>query len=201
MQLRDAGGAELRTAGVMVTAAIASGTGTLVGAATRATDADGRAVFSDLAIAGAAGSYTLAFPRGRLRAGHVGDGAVAPAGPAATTTTITADDPDPSDVGQAVTVRFTVSAAAGTPAGTVTVAASSSESCAASVAAAACTLTLTQPGTRTLTATYAGDGNFAGSNGTASHTVRPPPVVPSATTSGVEVKDATLGLGRERTSS
>ena len=196
VQLRDAGGAELRTPGVVVTAAIGSGGGTLGGATTRATDADGRAVFTDLSITGAAGSYTLAFHADGFVPVTSETVAVAPAGPAATTTTITADDPDPSDVGQAVTVRFTVSAAAGTPAGTVTVAASSSESCAASVAAAACTLTLTQPGTRTLTATYAGDGNFAGSDGTTSHTVRPPPVVPSAATSGVEVKDATLGLGQ-----
>ena len=57
-------------------------------------------------------------------------------------------------------------------------------------------VTLTQPGARTLTATYAGAAGFAGSAGTAAHTVQSPPAVPSATTSSVEVRDATLGLGQ-----
>jgi hypothetical protein len=195
VQLRDGSGAPLPTAGVTVTAAIATGTGTLAGTATRTTGPDGRAVFTDLALAGT-GAFTLRFSaEGFL--GVVSDAiAVAPAGPAATTTTITADDPDPSDVGQAVTVRFTVSPASGTPTGAVTVSASATETCAAVAGVGTCSLTLTQPGTRTITAAYAGDGTFAGSSGTATHTVRPPPAVPSATTSSVAVKDATVGLTR-----
>ncbi|HYC32856.1 MAG TPA: galactose oxidase-like domain-containing protein [Gemmatimonadales bacterium] len=61
VQLRDAEGADVAQGGVSVTATIASGSGTLAGTATRATDANGRAAFTDLAITGAAGSYTLGF--------------------------------------------------------------------------------------------------------------------------------------------
>ena len=138
VQLRDAQGADLRTAGVSVRVEIASGAGTLVGVATQITGQDGRAGFTGLAIAGAPGSFTLRFSADGYVPVVSETIAVGPAGPAATTTTITADDPDPSDVGQAVTVRFAVSAAAGTPTGTVTVAASAAESCIAAVAAGAC---------------------------------------------------------------
>ena len=53
-------------AGVPVTAAIASGGGTLGGIATRSTDASGRATFTDLSIAGSAGTRTLVFFSGSL---------------------------------------------------------------------------------------------------------------------------------------
>ena len=196
VQLRDVQGADLRTAGITVTAAIVSGTGTLLGAPTRTTGSDGRAVFSDLGITGAAGSYALGFSAAGFAPVTSSPIVLGPAAPTGTTTAITADDPDPSDVGQAVTVRYSVTAAPGTPTGTVTVAASATETCAASVAAGACSLTLTQPGARTLAATYAGDGTFAGSSGTASHEVRTPAAAPSATTSTVQVQDGTVGLGR-----
>ena len=196
VQLRSGEGVDLRTPGVSITAAIATGSGTLVGTATQLTGPDGRVAFTGLGIAGTPGTFTLRFTADGFVAITSDAIAVGAAGPAATTTAITADDPDPSDVGQAVTVRFTVSAAGGTPTGTVTVSASGTESCSADVAAGACAVTLTQPGARTLTATYTGDGNFAGSSGSASHTVRTPPAVPSATTSTVEVRDATLELGR-----
>jgi hypothetical protein len=197
VQLRDEQGRDLRAPGIVVTAQIASGSGTLGGTVTSTTGDDGRAGFTDLSISGATGSHTLQF----TAAGYtpvVSEAIdVQAAAPTATTTTITADDPDPSEIGQAVTVRFAVTASGGTPTGTVTVAASSTESCSADVATGACALTLVVPGDRTLTATYAGDGAFAGSSGTASHVVRaapPPPVVPSATASSIEVKDASIRL-------
>jgi hypothetical protein len=91
---------------------------------------------------------------------------------ASTTTTITSDSPDPSVGGQTVTVAFTVTSAAGTPTGNVTVSASGTESCTAAVSAGSCDLTLTIPGaSRTITATYAGDADFAGSSDTESHQV------------------------------
>ncbi|MEO6057086.1 MAG: Ig-like domain repeat protein [Gemmatimonadales bacterium] len=200
VQLRAAGGSDLKTSGISVTAEVASGGGSLGGTTTRTTDNDGRATFTDLSIGGAAGSHTL-----RFRATGFTDVTSDPvdvqaAGPVSTTTTITAHDPDPSEIGQAVTVRYTVAAAAGTPTGTVTVSASATESCLGSVAAGSCSLTLTTPGDRTLTAAYAGDGSFAASTINAAHTVRaapPPPVVPSASTSTIQVKDATLDLGKE----
>ena len=81
-----------------------------------------------------------------------------------TTTTITQDNPDPSVVNQTVTVNFTVTAVVGTPTGNVTVTDSvSAASCTATVAVGTCNLTLTTLGTRTLTATYAGNINFASS--------------------------------------
>ncbi len=94
-----------------------------------------------------------------------------------TTTAIAADNPDPSMIGKVVTVTFTVTAnppGSGTPTGTVTVTDSlSAATCAASVAVGQCDLTLPTAGTRTLTATYAGDANFNASSGAESHTVDP----------------------------
>jgi hypothetical protein len=82
--------------------------------------------------------------------------------PASTTTTITSDTPDPSTAGQAVTVAFSVTSTGGTPTGKVTVS-DGTLSCSATVAAGQCSLTPVTVGTETLTATYAGDGNFSGS--------------------------------------
>ncbi len=93
---------------------------------------------------------------------------------ASTTTTITSDLPDPSVVGQAVTVNFTVAVNApgsGTPSGNVTVS-DGVNSCVGTVAAGTCNITLTTLGARTLTATYAGNTNFAGSTSAGeTHTV------------------------------
>jgi len=109
---------------------------------------------------------------------------------AATTTVITSDTPDPSLVNQEVTVNFavttgngpaaagaTVQAVAPGPTGDVTVTVTgpvNSNSCMATLPAGSCTLPGTdfpQPGSYTLTATYAGDTNFNTSFGTASHQV------------------------------
>ena len=84
---------------------------------------------------------------------------------AATTTTITADTPDPSVVNTAYTVSFTVAANApggGTPAGNVTVS-DGAATCVGTVAAGNCNLTSTTTGAKTLTATYAGNANYAAS--------------------------------------
>ncbi len=81
---------------------------------------------------------------------------------AGTTTTITSDSPDPSVVGQSVTVQYSVIALApssGTPTGNVTVS-DGSISCTGTVAAGQCSMTFTSAGARTLTASYAGDGNY-----------------------------------------
>ena len=61
IQLRDASGTDVQQAGVSVTAAIASGAGRLTGTTSRTTDGDGRATFTDLAIADATGPHTLIF--------------------------------------------------------------------------------------------------------------------------------------------
>lgn len=90
-----------------------------------------------------------------------------------TTTGITLDSPDPSVVGQSVTVHYSVTPLSGsnTPTGNVTVT-DGTTLCTAVVAAGQCTLLLSTPGVRSLTATYAGDGNFVGSTSSAvAHTV------------------------------
>ena len=61
IQLQDADGNDQAQGGVDVTASIASGTGTLGGTVTQATGSNGVATFTDLAISGAAGPYTLRF--------------------------------------------------------------------------------------------------------------------------------------------
>ena len=61
IQLKDGSGADRAQSGVAVTAALGSGTGTLGGTLTRNTDNTGAAAFTDLAITGAAGGYTIEF--------------------------------------------------------------------------------------------------------------------------------------------
>ncbi len=97
-------------------------------------------------------------------------------GKASSTTTIVTDTPDPSVAGTNVTVTFTVVDAApgaGTPTGNVTVG-DGVDSCTATVAQGQCVVALNTPGNRTLTATYAGDGNFNPSNDTEPHVVTGP---------------------------
>ena len=92
--------------------------------------------------------------------------------PGSSTTSITGATPDPSDIGQAVTVTYTVAAAGGTPTGTLTVS-DGVASCSGAVLAGQCVIaSMSVPGDRTLTASYAGDANFAASSGTALHRVR-----------------------------
>ena len=97
---------------------------------------------------------------------------------ATTTTTITSDTPDPSVGGGVVAVNYSVAVSApgsGTPTGNVVVTISGgAETCTGTVAAGACNITLTTIGSRTLTATYAGDTNFTGSSDTEAHTVVSP---------------------------
>src|SRR5207247_3267264 len=73
--------------------------------------------------------------------------------------------PHPSAVGQAVSVMCTVAVnGAGSWAltGTVTVS-DGTQSCNASVAVGSCSIAFNSAGGRTVAASYAGDGNFAGS--------------------------------------
>jgi hypothetical protein len=61
IQLRDAEGNDLSRSGVSVTAAVASGGGTLTGTTTRVSGSDGRVEFTDLRITGATGPHVLIF--------------------------------------------------------------------------------------------------------------------------------------------
>ncbi|MFT3743531.1 MAG: Ig-like domain repeat protein [Pyrinomonadaceae bacterium] len=84
-----------------------------------------------------------------------------------TTTTITnaAALGTATSVGQSYPVNWTttpIAPATGTPTGNVTVT-DGSQTCTAAVAVGTCSLTSTTSGTKTITATYAGDANFTGS--------------------------------------
>lgn len=104
--------------------------------------------------------------------------------PASTATTITAHTPNPSIINQPVTVNFTVSVNApgsGTATGNVTVSDGTGDSCVGTVAVGTCQLTPTTTDNKTLTATYATDGNFAASTSAGvSHTSGQAPVITSA---------------------
>lgn len=191
IQLLDAGGNEAPQGGVAVTVAINSGGGTLGGTATRATDGNGRATFTDLVITGAPGNRTLKFSATGFAAVTSAQITLAAA---PTVTTITSDSPDPSRTGVAVTVQFTVSSASGTPTGSVQVK-DGGDTCTGTLSGGqgSCSLPLNTAGSRTLTATYTGTNGFGNSNDTEPHTVEapPPPVLtlavqpPAEATSGV----------------
>ena len=89
---------------------------------------------------------------------------------AADTLKIGAISPEPSQVGQAYYVNYSVSGPSGTPTGNVTVT-DGSANCTGTVAAGNCTMVSTTPGTKTITAAYAGDGHFAPRTATATHVV------------------------------
>src|SRR5205807_5046353 len=61
VQLRDGAGNPVSQAGVTITAAIATGGGTLGGTVTAATNGSGVASFTNLSISGTAGDRTLSF--------------------------------------------------------------------------------------------------------------------------------------------
>src|SRR5256886_3765935 len=72
VQLRDANGNAVSQSGVTVTAAIATGGGTLGGTLTATTNGSGVASFTDLAITGTAGDPTLSFSAPGLTAATPG---------------------------------------------------------------------------------------------------------------------------------
>jgi uncharacterized delta-60 repeat protein len=88
-----------------------------------------------------------------------------------TNTGITSHEPDPSAAGEAVTVEYIVSSETGTPTGSVTVS-DGVDSCTGTAATGSCLLTFKSNGTKSLTASYAGDTNFNSSISlSVSHTV------------------------------
>ena len=121
-------------------------------------------ISATLSPAGVLGNYTITNNPGLLTITR-----------ATSATTITAHVPNPSAVGQAVLISFSVTPQfTGTPTGNVTVTANSGESCTGALTggAGSCALTFLSAGAKTITATYAGDVNFAGSASLATgHTV------------------------------
>ena len=95
---------------------------------------------------------------------------------ASTTTTITSDSPDPSGISVSYTVSVDVAPvapASGTPTGTVNINDGQGNSCVATLSAASgsCDLSSSTGGVKTISASYTGDANFAGSSDTESHEV------------------------------
>jgi hypothetical protein len=193
IQLKDAAGNDVSTAGVRVTATIQLGDGTLEGSKTKTTDGTGRAIFTNLKISGATGSHTLIFAATGFQSA-TSDPIDVQKG--STTTHIDSDNPDPSLPNEAVTIGFTVSSTSGTPTGDVTVTASPTvpgESCTATVAQGSCQITFSAIGERSLTATYVGDNLFNGSiSGPAAHSVTNPVANPDSYTTP---KETTLTVG------
>jgi adhesin/invasin len=181
IQLLDAGGNAATQSGVAVQVAIATGGGSLGGATSTLTDANGRATFTGLAITGLPGVHTLRFSANNFAA--VTSAAITLA-TAPTITSITADTPDPSRAGDLVTVAFIVSSETGTPTGSVQVA-DGGNTCTGTLSGGqgSCAISLTTTGSRTLTATYASANGFGASSDTEEHTVEaaPPPVLSLAT--------------------
>jgi hypothetical protein len=191
IQLLDAGGNAATQSGVTVQVAIATGGGSLGGATSKLTDANGRAAFTDLSITGSPGARTLRFSATNFAAVTSGTVNLTPA---PTVTTITADTPDPSRTGDLVTVSFTVASANGTPSGSVQVD-DGGNTCTGTLSSGqgSCAIGLTTTGSRTLTATYAATNGFGASSDTEAHTVEaaPPPVLAIATQPGAQ---ATSGV-------
>ena len=185
LQLLDGDGKPLERSGVTVTAALASGSGSLTGTVVGTTDEKGKLKFEDLAISGPPGVYTIGFSA---------DGFTPVTSDpielrqASSSTSIQSDGPDPSAVGAPVEVQYRVTSEEGTPTGTVTVSSDGGETCSGAVADGGCSIVLLSPGARTLTASYGGDGTFAASAATTSHTVSAPNAPP------VAVADAFAGI-------
>jgi len=119
IQLRAASGADLATAGVAVSVAIATGGGTLSGTTPVSTDGQGRAAFTDLAINGDPGTRTLVFTAPGFASATSGDIAVQaapPPAPDAAQSTLTVS-PASVALGASSTITVTVRDAAGNPLG------------------------------------------------------------------------------------
>jgi hypothetical protein len=117
IQLRSGDGTDLATPGVAVSAAIATGGGTLSGTTTVSTDAQGRATFTDLVINGGAGTRTLVFTApgyGSVTSANIDVQAAPPPAPDGAQSSVSVD-PATVTVGASSTITVTVRDASGTP--------------------------------------------------------------------------------------
>lgn len=88
------------------------------------------------------------------------------------TTTITGDVPNPSTPGQSVAIGVQVTGSGATPTGTVTIS-GADVNCTITLAAGSgsCNIVFNTTGSKTITATYSGDANYAPSSATKAHSV------------------------------
>jgi large repetitive protein len=114
--------------------------------------------------------------------------------PANTSTQITSDGPDPSEPGQQITVSFTVTAGSGTADGPVTISDANGGGCSGDAPSGNCSYTPNGTGSRTITATYAGNAGFQRSSDTEQHTVNQPPPPNEAPTAAFNPPSCTVGV-------
>jgi hypothetical protein len=161
VRIEDLSGQPIAEAGVTVVAALASGAGALRGTTSVLTDAGGVARFTDLALEGASGPYTLIFaavgltsvgaPQIVVQSDPVPQVAIA----------IVEHTPNSSDVGRSVFFRVSITPE---PSGAPTdssffLNASTGENCRGSIFDRTCGLIFNSPGERTIIATLpAADG-------------------------------------------
>jgi|GEM_PF-1345477 len=99
------------------------------------------------------------------------------------TTTITSDTPDPSNVAGSVNVSVTVTGGATAPTGMVSISGADTNcTITLSGGAGSCSVVFNSAGSKTLTATYNGDGGHSASTDTESHEVQTDPVVSTTLT-------------------
>ena len=147
--LRDAYGNAVPSAGTVVTAAVASGIGTLTGA-TATTDNSGVATFTGLTISGTSGAFTLTFTASGLTSATSTSFTLAKAGQAITFAAL----PDVTYGAAAFTVSATASSGL-----TASFSASPSSVCTSSGTNGS-VISITGAGTCTVTATQAGNGSY-----------------------------------------
>ncbi|HUR94057.1 MAG TPA: Ig-like domain repeat protein [Gemmatimonadales bacterium] len=116
-----------------------------------------------------------------------------------TTISILPETPDPSVIGQPVTLQWNLSSAGSTaPSGNVVLTvAGGSETCSqpAALGGGSCSITFQGTGSRQITATYAGDGNYNGASDTENHQVVAANVGPVANDDSYSVlEDGTLSV-------
>jgi Bacterial Ig-like domain (group 1) len=119
VQLKTGDGANLGTAGVVVSVEIQGG-GSLTGAITATTNSEGRATFTDLAIMGDPGTRTLMFTASGFTSVTSSSITVVAAPPSAAQSSIVAS-PSTITAGSASTITVTVRDAGGNPLGGRTV--------------------------------------------------------------------------------
>jgi len=112
----------------------------------------------------------------------------------ASTTVIASNVPNPSSAGAAVAVSVTVTGAGSAPTGTVAITGADTN-CTITLAggSGSCNAVFNSAGSKTLTATYGGDGNYNGSSGTASQTVTAAKATSTTTITGDVPDSSTPG--------
>jgi hypothetical protein len=181
IQLQNAGGGDLPTPGVQVSATIATGGGTLSGTTTVSTDAQGRATFTDLTINGDPGGRTLVFTApgyGNVTSTSIDVQAAPPSGAQSSVTV----DPATIPAGATSTITVTVRDATGaTLAGrSVTVAATGSDNTISgnpgtTGSDGVATFTISSPTAETKTITATSEGVALGAAQTLTVEAAPPP--------------------------